>query len=220
MRVLLVEDEHDVAEHIARALRASGFIVEQVGDGETAWFMGDTEDFAAVVLDLGLPGLDGATVLQRWREAGRKMPVLVLTARGTWKERVAGINAGADDYLAKPFRVEEVVARLRAILRRSAGQSHALIQAGPAVLDTRFMQLAVKGAPIQLSPLEYRAVSYLMHNQGRVVPSPELYDHVFGPGEPNSNTLESLIVRLRRKIAVDLIETRRGTGYTIPADHE
>ena len=169
MRVLLVEDEPRIAADISAVLRASGMAVDLVADGEEAWFRGDTENYDAVVLDLGLPKLDGLTVLKRWRADGCRFPVLVLTARGMWNERVEGINAGADDYLPKPFEMEELVARLRAILRRSTGRPAPVLKSGPLSLDTRQMRISLRGVPVALSPLEYRLLSFLMHHAGRVV---------------------------------------------------
>ncbi|MEQ1714490.1 MAG: response regulator transcription factor [Hyphomicrobium sp.] len=216
MRILLVEDDTRIAADVCKTLGAAGFLVETAGDGEDAWFRGDTEDFAAVVLDLGLPGMDGLAVLKRWREAGRTMPVLVLTARGSWMERVEGIDAGADDYLPKPFRMEELVARLRALVRRSGGHASSVFTAGELSLDVRQMRVSVAGVPVDLAPLEYRAVAYLIHNQGRVVPQSELSEHVHGSEDGcDSNALEALIARVRRKIGGDVIRTRRGYGYTI-----
>ena len=215
MRVLVVEDEPDVAKHIGRVLAAAGFLPEIVGDGETAQFLGDTEDFAAVILDLGLPKLDGLSVLKSWREAGRTMPVIALTARGSWRDRVAGINIGADDYIGKPFEAEELVARLRAVLRRSSGHATPEIIVGGLRLDTRTMQVTVDGIPIKLSPLEYRATSYLLHRRGEIVGFRELYEHVYGAGESYSNTLETLIGRVRKRLGAGLIETRKGAGYFI-----
>src|SRR5690349_11420651 len=161
MRVLLVEDDPRIAADVARSLEFAGYVVETVGDGEEAWFRGDTEDYGAVVLDLGLPRMDGLSVLKRWRANGRQMPVLILTARGSWAERVDGIDAGADDYLPKPFRIEELLARLRSIVRRSAGQASSLISAGEVTLDERQMKVSVRGVPVAVSPLEYRLVAYL-----------------------------------------------------------
>lgn len=216
MRVLLVEDDERIARDVAAALAASGFVVEREADGAEAWFKGDVEDYDAVVLDLGLPGMDGLSVLKRWRANGRTFPILVLTARGTWSERVEGIDAGADDYLPKPFRMEELLARLRAVLRRSAGQSSALITVGPAALDTRQMKLTLNGVPIDLSPQEYRLISYLMHHAGRVVPQIELTEHLYAQDfERDSNAIEVLVGRVRRKVGPGLIQTRRGFGYFI-----
>jgi two-component system, OmpR family, response regulator len=213
MRVLLVEDEPRIAADIAATLQAAGYVVDIARDGEDAWFRGDTEDYDLVVLDLGLPKMDGLAVLKRWRASGRTMPVLVLTARGAWAERVEGIDAGADDYLPKPFRMEELLARLRA-----AGHAGAVIEAGSLTLDTRQMRIARKGVPIALSPLEYRLVAYLMHHNGRVVPGPELLEHLYGDDDAHElNALEAVIARLRKKLGPAAIETRRGFGYTMAA---
>ncbi len=217
MRVLLVEDDRRIASDIARALDAAGYVVESVSDGEEAWFRGDTEDYGAIILDLGLPKMDGLSVLKRWRAGGRHMPVLILTARGSWAERVDGIDAGADDYLPKPFRMEELLSRLRAIVRRASGQASSVITAGDVTLDERQMRVSVRGVPIALSPLEYRVVAYLLMRRGRLVPQAELDENVYGHGEDHgSNALEVLIGRVRRKLGVDLIETRRGFGYIVP----
>jgi two-component system OmpR family response regulator len=217
MRVLLVEDDRRIAADIAQALQEAGYVVETVGDGEEAWFRGDTEDYGAVILDLGLPGMNGLAALKRWRANGRHMPVLILTARGSWAERVDGIDAGADDYLPKPFRMEEVLARLRAIVRRAAGHASSVVAAGDIALDERQMKVTVRGAPVVLSPLEYRLVAYLVRQRGRVVPQHELDENVYGPGEEHdSNALEVLIGRVRKKLGPHTIETRRGFGYTIP----
>jgi len=217
MRILLIEDDRRIREDLASALEAAGFVVDAVADGEEGWFQGDTESYGACVLDLGLPGMDGLAVLKRWREAGRDFPVLVLTARGTWSERVEGIDAGADDYLPKPFRIEELLARLRAIIRRSSGHSSALIRVGEAELDTRQMRLAVRGVPVALSRQEYRLVAYLMLNRGRVVPQQELAEHLQADHfERESNAVEVLVGRARRKLPAALIETRRGFGYLVP----
>ena len=198
------------------ALEAAGFVVDSETNGEEGWFLGDTETYAAAILDLGLPGMDGLTVLKRWRAEGRDMPVLVLTARGAWSERVEGIDAGADDYLPKPFRMEELVARLRAIIRRSGGQASPVVTAGDAELDTRQMRLSVRGVPISLSPQEYRLVAYLMLHKGRVVPQQELSEHLQSVHfERESNAIEVLVGRVRRKLPVALIETRRGFGYVV-----
>jgi two-component system, OmpR family, response regulator len=217
MRVLLVEDDRRITSDVTRTLAASGYVVETVGDGEEAWFRGDTEDYGAVILDLGLPKMDGLSVLKRWRANGRRMPVLILSARGTWAERVDGIDAGADDYLPKPFRMEELLSRLRAIVRRSSGQASSVATVGDVILDERQMKVSVRGVPITLSPLEYRVLAYLLMRRGRVVSQAELDENVYGPGEDHgSNALEVLIGRVRRKIGVDLIETRRGFGYIVP----
>lgn len=217
MRILLVEDDDRIARDVDAALSAAGYAVSREADGEEAWFRGDTEAFDAVVLDLGLPGMDGLSVLKRWREAGQRFPILVLTARGSWHERVEGIDAGADDYLPKPFRMEELVARLRAVLRRSAGQASPILTNGPVSLDTRQMKVSVNGVPLALSPQEYRLLSYLMHHAGRVVSQLELTEHLYAQDfERDSNAIEVLVGRVRRKLGVDLIETRRGFGYMVP----
>ena len=216
MRLLIVEDEPRISDGIKAALDAAGYASDVSADGEDAWFRGDTEAYDLIVLDLGLPKMDGLSVLKRWRAAGRNMPVLVLTARGTWPERVEGIDAGADDYLAKPFRTEELLARVRALIRRSVGQGNALLEAGRLALDTRQMRIVVDGNPVLASPLEYRLVAYLMHHKGRVVPPHELIEHLYGDDDArNANALEALIMRLRKKLGSEAIETRRGFGYLI-----
>lgn len=214
MRVLVVEDDARIREDVCKALSAAGYAVEWVADGEDAWFRGDTEDFSAIVLDLGLPHMDGLTVLKKWRDAKRTVPVIALTARGSWMERVEGIDAGADDYLPKPFRMEELVARLRALVRRSSGHASSVYSSGDLTLDERQMRVSVKGVPVELSSLEYRAVAFLLHNQGRVVSQAELSGHIHGTEDAyDSNAIEALIARIRRKIGSDLIKTRRGFGY-------
>jgi two-component system, OmpR family, response regulator len=217
MRLLLVEDDRRIAADVEGALKAAGYVVETARDGEEAWFLGDTEDYGAVILDLGLPGMDGLAVLKRWRANGRTMPVLILTARGSWAERVDGIDAGADDYLPKPFRMEELLARLRSIARRSAGHASSVVVAGDIELDERQMKVTVRGVPVALSPLEYRLVAYLLRHRGRVVSQHELDENVYGHGEDHdSNALEVLIGRVRKKLGPDVIETRRGFGYLVP----
>ncbi len=217
MRVLVVEDDRRIAADIGRALQAAGYVVEVVGDGEEAWFRGDTEDYGAIVLDLGLPGMDGLSVLKRWRANERRTPVLILTARGSWSERVEGIDAGADDYLPKPFRMEELLARLRSIVRRSAGHASSVLEAGALALDERQMKVTLRGVPVALSPLEYRLIAYLLRHRGRVVSQHELIENVYGQDEAHdSNAVEVLVGRLRKKIGPDLIETRRGFGYLVP----
>ncbi|MCP5150300.1 MAG: response regulator transcription factor [Ectothiorhodospiraceae bacterium] len=219
MRVLVVEDDARIARDVTEALGAAGFAVEHEPDGERAWFLGDVEDYDLVVLDLGLPRMDGLTVLRRWRANDRAMPVLVLTARGNWRERVEGIDAGADDYLAKPFEMAELLARVRALVRRSAGRADPQLRAGPVVLDTVRMQVSVDGVPKRLSPLEYRLLSYLMHHAGRVISQAELTEHLYAQDfERESNSIEVLIGRVRRKLGTEVIRTRRGFGYTVERD--
>ena len=219
MRILLVEDDARLAAGVMATLTAAGFVVEHVADGEDAWFRGDTEGWSAVILDLGLPGMDGLSVLRRWRAAGQQLPVLILTARGDWHERVEGIDAGADDYLPKPFRMEELLARLRALTRRAAGQASAVQEIGPVMLDTRRMQVSVDGVPVHLSPQEYRLVAYLMQHAGRVVSQLELTEQLYAQDfERESNAVEVLVGRVRRKLGTDLIQTRRGFGYLVEPD--
>lgn len=216
MRALLVEDDDDIADDVARALTGAGYLVERAADGETAWFLGDTEDFAVVILDLGLPVLDGLSVLKRWRAAERTIPVLILSARGAWTEKVDGIEAGADDYLAKPFEVGELVARVRALTRRAGGHASSVLTIGKLALDTRRMAVLVDGMPQKVSPLEYRLLDYLAHQQGRTVSAGELADHLHGAdGAVDANAIEALVARIRRKIGRDVIETRRGFGYVL-----
>uniref|UniRef100_Q07GW6 Two component transcriptional regulator, winged helix family n=1 Tax=Rhodopseudomonas palustris (strain BisA53) TaxID=316055 RepID=Q07GW6_RHOP5 len=221
MRVLVVEDDRRIAADLTRGLEAAGYVVEVVGDGEEAWFRGDTEDYAAIILDLGLPGMDGLTVLKRWRSNDRRIPVLILTARGSWAERVDGIDAGADDYLPKPFRMEELLARLRSIVRRSVGQASSLIHVGEISIDERQMRVDRRGVPVNLSPLEYRLVSYLALHRGRVVSQHELSENIYGNEDAHdSNAIEVLIGRVRKKLGSELIETRRGFGYIVPGAAE
>jgi DNA-binding response OmpR family regulator len=216
MRILVVEDEPKIAHSIAAALSAASYRADVASDGETAWFRGDTEDYDLVILDLGLPKLDGLSILKRWRAAGRMMPVLVLTARGAWSERVDGIDAGADDYLAKPFHIEELMARVRALIRRSAGHGSAVLTAGSLTLDTRQMRVSLGEEQVAVSPLEYRLIGYLLHHKGRVVPPSELIEHLYGDDDArDANALEAVVMRLRKKLGQGLIETRRGFGYLL-----
>ncbi|MDE3748702.1 MULTISPECIES: response regulator transcription factor [Methylobacterium] len=216
MRVLIVEDEPRIAADIRQGLERAGYVADVVADGEAAWFRAETETYDAMVLDLGLPRLDGLGVLRRLRAAEVALPVLILTARDGWRERVEGIDAGADDYLAKPFRMEELVARLRAILRRTAGHASPVLRAGTVELDTRTRAVSVDGRPTELTALEYRLLAFLLHRPGQVVPAGELLDHLHGVGtEREANALEALLTRLRRKLGPGVIETRRGQGYLI-----
>ena len=217
MRVLVVEDEKSIAAEIAATLVSAGYVADVVRDGEEAWFRAETEDYDAIVLDLGLPRLDGMSVLKKLRTAEIVTPILILTARGSWMERVEGIDAGADDYLPKPFHHEELLARLGAIIRRSGGQASPIVESGSLRVDTRRATVTRDGKPVSLSSLEYRALRYLLHNKGRPVPQGDLAEHVYGAeAEPDSNALEVLIGRLRKKVGPELIATRRGYGYLIP----
>ncbi len=217
MRLLVAEDEPTLAAQLRDALAAAGYVVDLADNGIDAQHLGNEESYDAVVLDLGLPGLDGLSVLQRWRGDDRTMPVLILTARDAWHEKVAGIDAGADDYLAKPFHMEELLARLRALIRRSAGRASAEIQCGPLVLDTRVSRITVDGNPLSLTSHEFRLLSYLLHRRGEVVSRTELTEHLYAQDfERDSNTIEVFVARLRRKLPAGLIETVRGLGYRIP----
>ncbi|GAB3515865.1 response regulator transcription factor [Pseudoxanthomonas daejeonensis] len=216
MRCLVVEDEPDIRADLARALESAGFSVDAVGDGESAWFQGDVEDYDAVILDLGLPRLDGLSVLRRWRGAGRAFPVIVVSARGDWTEKVEGIEAGADDYLAKPFQMGELVARVRGLVRRGAGKLSHTVVAGRLRLDTVRMSATFDGAPVRISPLEFRLLDHLAHQSGRAVSAGELAEHLYGvDGSGDANAIEAIVARLRRKFGNDLIRTRRGFGYLL-----
>jgi DNA-binding response OmpR family regulator len=219
MRILVVEDEPRIAADIRRGLEAANYAVETVADGNEAWFKGETEDYDAIVLDLGLPKLDGLSVLRRLREAGIATPVLVLTARDGWRDKVEGIDAGADDYLAKPFQMEELLARLRAITRRAAGQASALIKAGPLELDTRSQTATIDGHALALTAMEYRLLAYLLLHRGRTMSQGELLEHIHaGDTDRDINAIEAIVARLRKKLGFPLIETHRGRGYCIPAE--
>ena len=216
MRVLIVEDDADLAKQLRTALDEAGYAVDLASDGEEGHHLGETESYDAVVLDLGLPVIDGLTVLDRWRRSGRRMPVLVLTARDRWSDKVAGIDAGADDYVAKPFRMEEVLARLRALIRRAAGHATAEIECGGVRLDTRSGRVTIDGAPVKLTAQEYRLLAYLMHHQGRVVSRTELTEHIYDQDfDRDSNTIEVFVGRLRKKLGTDVIQTVRGLGYVL-----
>ena len=218
VRILVVEDEAALAEQLAAALGAAGYAVDCAADGERADFLGRTEGYDAVVLDLGLPKMDGLTVLRRWRESGIGTPVLVLTARGSWHEKVQGIDGGADDYMAKPFEIEEVLARLRALIRRASGQVTPEIRIGTLVLDPRGARVSLGGMPVKLTSHEFRVLSYLMHHHGRIVSQAELTEHIYAQGfDRDSNTVEVFVARLRRKLGGSFIETVRGMGYRIEA---
>lgn len=216
MRILLVEDDPLITRDVTRHLASNGYVVEHEKDGEAGWFRGDSEDFAAAVLDLGLPELDGLSVLKRWRQSERELPVLILTARGSWQERVEGIDAGADDYLAKPFQMPELLARLRAIIRRSQGTASPVLRAGGLSIDPRTKVASLNDMPVDLTPLEYRCLTYLMAHGDRHVSQMELTEQLYAQDfERESNSVEVLIGRLRKKFGKTVISTRRGYGYRI-----
>ena len=216
MRVLIAEDDDRIAETLVASLSKAGFGVERERDGEIAWFRGDTEPYDAIVLDLGLPQIDGLTILKRWRSAGRLTPVLILTARGQWEERVDGIEAGADDYVVKPFHVQEIVARLRALVRRANGLASSRIAFGKYLLDLRTMEVTADGMPMDLTPQEFKLVSYLVHRRGQVVSQLEITEHIYNQDyERDSNAVEVLVARVRKRLGADVIKTRRGFGYAL-----
>ena len=216
MRILVVEDEPTLAEQLAATLQTAGYAVDTAANGRDAGYMGEVETFDAVVLDLGLPMVDGLTVLKRWRALGRTMPVLILTARGDWHEKVAGIDAGADDYLTKPFHMEELLARIRALIRRAVGQASAEIACGPLVLDTRSGRVSVDGQALSLTSHELRVLAYLLHHAGEIVSRTELTEHIYAQDyDRDSNTIEVFVARLRKKLPPGLIETVRGLGYRL-----
>jgi two-component system OmpR family response regulator len=216
MRVLVVEDEPNLLRQLKAALEGAGYAVDTAADGEDAHYLGSTENYDAVVLDLGLPEIDGLTVLDRWRKGGRAMPVLVLTARDSWSDKVAGLDAGADDYLAKPFQTEELIARLRALIRRAAGQATSELTAGGVRLDSRSGRVTLDGEPVKLTAQEFKLLSYLMHHKGKVVSRTELIEHIYDQDfDRDSNTIEVFITRIRKKLGPDLISTTRGLGYSL-----
>jgi len=216
MRILVVEDEASLAKQLTSSIAEAGYAVDHAADGERADFLAQTEQYDAMVLDLGLPMVDGLTLLRNWRETGLPTPVLVLTARGSWHERVQGIDAGADDYVSKPFRIEEVLARLRALIRRASGQATPELRAGHVALDTRQSRVTLDGVPVKLTSHELRVLSYLMHHRGRVVSQAELTEHIYAQDfDRDSNTVEVFVARLRRKLGTSFIETVRGLGYRI-----
>lgn len=218
MRILVIEDDTDLNRQLVTALEEAGYVVDSAVDGEDGHFLGDTEPYDAVVLDLGLPTLDGLSVLENWRRDGRTMPVLILTARDRWSDKVAGIDAGADDYVAKPFHMEEVLARVRALVRRAAGHASNELTCGPVRLDLRAGRVTVDGSPIKLTSHEYRLLSYLLHHQGKVISRTELTEHLYDQDfDRDSNTVEVFVGRLRKKIGSDMIETIRGLGYRLGA---
>jgi two-component system, OmpR family, response regulator len=216
VRLLVVEDDKDLNRQIVTALENAGYAVDKAFDGEEGGYLGETEPYDAVILDLGLPKVDGVAVLQGWRRAGKVMPVLILTARDRWSDKVSGFDAGADDYVTKPFHVEELLARVRALLRRAAGHATSELVCGPVRLDTRASRVVVDGNPVKLTSHEYRLLAYLMHHQGRVVSRTELVEHLYDQDfDRDSNTIEVFVGRLRKKLGVDFIETVRGLGYIV-----
>lgn len=222
MRILVVEDEPNLARQVKASLEDAGYAVDVVGDGEEAHFMGETEPYDAIILDLGLPVMDGVSVLEKWRSAGLSMPVLILTARDTWTDKVAGLDAGADDYLTKPFKIEELLARLRALIRRSAGHASAEIACGQVVLNTKTSKVTTDGRAIKLTALEYKLLSYLMHHQGEIISRTELTEHIYDQDfDRDSNTIEVFVNRIRKKLGTNIIFTKRGLGYRLAeADEE
>ena len=216
MRLLVVEDDPDLNRQITTALTDAGYAVDSARDGEEGHFLGDTEPYDAVVLDIGLPKMDGITVLEKWRRAGRLTPVLILTARDRWSDKVQGFDAGADDYVAKPFHMEEVLARLRALIRRASGHATNELVCGPVVLDAKAGRVVVDGNPVKLTSHEFRLLAYLMHHPGRVVSRTELVEHLYDQDfDRDSNTIEVFVGRLRKKLGVDVIQTVRGMGYIL-----
>ena len=218
MKILIVEDEPTLRAQLSEGIGAAGYAVDVAENGTDAHYMGDTEPYDAVILDLGLPQMDGITVLRKWRKTGRSMPVLILTARDGWHEKVAGIDAGADDYLTKPFHMEELLARLRALIRRAGGHASSEIVCGPLTLDTRNSRATVAGQALTLTSHEYRVLAYLMHHRDKVVSRSDLVEHIYAQDfDRDSNTVEVFIARLRKKLPPGLIETVRGLGYRLTA---
>ncbi len=218
VKILVVEDQERLSAQLAAALTEAGYVVDRALDGERADFLAETENYDGIVLDLGLPKIDGLTLLRKWREAGNAVPVLVLTARDSWHEKVQGIDSGADDYVAKPFRMEEVLARLRALIRRASGQVTPQLRCGALSLDPRLAKVTLHGAAVKLTSHEFRVLSYLMHHRDRIVSQGELTEHIYAQDyDRESNTVEVFIARLRRKLGPTLIETVRGLGYRIGA---
>ncbi len=214
MRVLVVEDEIRLCRQLAKVLTEAGYAVDRAIDGQQADFLANTEQYDAVILDLGLPKIDGLTLLRQWRSAGMLAPVLILTARGSWHEKVQGIDGGADDYVSKPFRMEEILARIRALIRRTSGLAHPQLRCGALELDPRSARVSVGGAPVKLTSHEFRVLSYLMHHSGQVVSRTELTEHIYAQDlDRDSNTVEVFVARLRRKLGASFIETVRGLGY-------
>jgi two-component system OmpR family response regulator len=223
MRLLVVEDDPNLNRQLVTALTDAGYVVDKAMDGEEGHYLGDTNPYDAVILDLGLPVIDGVSVLEKWRRAGRKMPVLILTARDRWSDKVSGFDAGADDYVTKPFNMEEILARIRALVRRAAGQATSELTCGPVVLDTKGARVSVDGMPIKLTSLEYKVLEYLMMHMGKVISRTELVEHLYDQDfDRDSNTIEVFVGRLRKKLGVDVLHTIRGMGYCVqePGKHD
>jgi two-component system, OmpR family, response regulator len=216
MRILVVEDDLNLNRQLVTALTDAGYVVDKAMDGEEGHYLGDTNPYDAVILDLGLPVMDGVSILEKWRRAGRKMPVLILTARDRWSDKVSGFDAGADDYVTKPFNMEEILARIRALVRRAAGQVTSELTCGPVTLDTKGARVSVDGMPVKLTSLEYKVLEYLMMHMGKVISRTELVEHLYDQDfDRDSNTIEVFIGRLRKKLGVDVLHTIRGMGYCI-----
>jgi two-component system OmpR family response regulator len=216
MRLLVVEDDRDLNRQIVAALEQAGYVVDKAFDGEEGQFLGETEPYDAVILDLGLPVRDGSSVLNAWREAGKTMPVLILTARDRWSDKVNAFDSGADDYVTKPFHIEEILARVRALLRRATGHAKSELVCGPVVLDTKNGRVTVDGNPVRLTSHEYRLIAYLMHHQGRIISRSEIIEHLYDQDfDRDSNTIEVFVGRIRKKLGIDIIETVRGLGYRL-----
>jgi two-component system OmpR family response regulator len=221
MRALVVEDDPDLIRQLSETLRTEGYAVDQATDGEEAMYLGEVEPYDIVVLDLGLPVMDGVSVLKSWRAKGRTMPVLILTARGQWSEKVSGFDAGADDYLTKPFQMEELLARIRALIRRAAGHASPVLRCGPVEVDTNSANVTVNGESIKLTGHEYKLLSYMIHHMNKIVSRTELTEHIYDQDfDRDSNTIEVFVGRLRKKLGVDVIKTVRGLGYRMEPDGE
>jgi two-component system OmpR family response regulator len=216
MRVLIVEDEPNLGTQLKNSLEANGYAVDLANDGEDGHYLGSTESYDAIILDLGLPTIDGLTILDKWRKEGKVTPVLVLTARDSWPDKVAGLDAGADDYLAKPFQTQELIARLRALIRRASGNASSELIAGDVRLDTRSGRVTLAGEPIKMTAQEYKLLSYLIHHKGKVVSRTELIEHIYDQDfDRDSNTIEVFVTRIRKKLGADVITTIRGLGYSL-----
>ena len=216
MRVLIVEDEPNLGIQLKNSLEANGYAVDLANDGEDGHYMGSTESYDAIILDLGLPTIDGLTILDKWRKEGKVTPVLVLTARDSWSDKVAGLDAGADDYLAKPFQTQELIARLRALIRRASGNASSELIAGDVRLDTRSGRVTLAGEPVKMTAQEYKLLSYLIHHKGKVVSRTELIEHIYDQDfDRDSNTIEVFVTRIRKKLGAEVITTIRGLGYSL-----